>query len=289
MKKTFYTGLSATVLLICAAWSALAQEQSSLLWKVSGNDLPEPSYLFGTIHMLPEEKYFFSEAMQDALSRSNTLVLEAELDVPLSEQLKMATAMIMPDGKSWKDYMTDEEYVMLTSAFVDSLGLKAKKIEKYSKIRPIYVSGLILTDLLGKVKIYEQELSTLAKKDKKPIIGFETLQQQIDIVGDVTIEDQMEDLRKNSASMLRDYNELLNAYLAQDLEGLGKIALEDESFEELEGKLLSERNNNWINILKQKMPEQSLFVAVGAMHLVGENGLIEQLKKAGYEVEAVTQ
>lgn len=239
--------------------------------------------------MLPEDKYFFSEAMQDALSRSNTLVLEAELDVPLSEQLKMATAMIMPDGKSWKDYMTDEEYVMLTSAFVDSLGLKAKKIEKYSKIRPIYVSGLILTDLLGKVKIYEQELSTIAKKDKKPIIGFETLQQQIDIVGDVTIEDQMEDLRKNSASMLRDYNELLNAYLAQDLEGLGKIALEDESFEELEGKLLSERNNNWINILKQKMPEQSLFVAVGAMHLVGENGLIEQLKKAGYEVEAVTQ
>ncbi|MBI1287960.1 MAG: hypothetical protein GC178_10310 [Flavobacteriales bacterium] len=282
-----YTGLAATVFIIGSAFGSLAQDANSLLWKISGNGISKPSYLFGTIHMLPEDKYFFTDKMQAALNESETLALEAELDIPFAEQMKMATAMIMPDGKSWKDYMTDDEYAALTSAFVDSLGLKAKKIEKYSKIRPIYISGLILTDLLGKVKMYEQELSSMAKKDKKPIIGLETLKEQMDIVSGVSIEEQMEDLKKNTASILRDYNEMLDAYLAQDLHELEKSTEEDESFDAMEAKLLTERNDRWVKSIAEQVAKNPTFFAVGAMHLVGEKGLIQQLKTAGYTVEAV--
>lgn len=282
-----YTGLAASLFVIGSAFGSLAQDANSLLWKISGKELSKPSYLFGTIHMLPEDKYFFTEKMQAALNESETLALEAELDIPLAEQLKMATAMIMPDGKSWKDYMTEDEYTALTAAFVDSLGLKAKKLDKYSKIRPIYISGLILTDLLGKVKMYEQELSSMAKKDKKPIIGLETLQEQMDIVSGVSMEDQMEDLKKNTAGMLRGYNELLSAYLSQDLKELEKSASEDESFEDLETKLLTERNDRWVKAIEEQVAKNPTFFAVGAMHLVGEKGLIEQLKAAGYTLEAV--
>lgn len=237
--------------------------------------------------MLPQEKYFFTEEMQKALSSSDVLALEAEIDIPFAEQMKMATQMMMPDGKSWADYMSAEDFALVKSAFVDSLGIKDKKVDKYSKIRPIYVSGLILSELIGKVKMYEQELTAMAKKQDKEIIGLETIQEQMEIVAAIPVEDQMEDMKSTTASMLRDYNEMLEAYLAQNLIELEKVSTESEGFDKMEEKLLTERNDRWVKAIQELLTKQSTFFAVGAMHLVGENGLIEQLKAAGYTVEAV--
>jgi uncharacterized protein YbaP (TraB family) len=283
----FITALTTSLLLIGTSFVSFAQETNSLLWKVSGNDIDKPSYLFGTIHMLPEDKYFFTDKMQAALSSSEALALEVDLDIPLAEQMKMASQMIMPEGKSWADYMTKEEYATVKSAFVDSLGIKEKKVDKYSKIRPIYVSGLILSELLGNVKIYENELADMAKKQKKTILGLETFQEQMEIVGSITLEDQIEDLKQTTASMLRDYNEMLDAYITQNLDELEKVSTESDGFDKMEAKLLTERNDRWIKAIMEKLASRPTFYAVGAMHLVGENGLIQQLKNEGYSVEAV--
>ncbi|MGB0368039.1 MAG: TraB/GumN family protein [Flavobacteriales bacterium] len=283
----FFKGLAASLIIAGSAISSFAQETNSLLWKISGNDLAKPSYLFGTIHMLPADKYFFTDKMQSALDASDVLALEADIDIPLAEQMKMAADMIMPDGKTWKDYMTEEEYANLKSAFVDSLGIKEKKVDKYSKIRPIYVSGLIMTELLGKIKMYEKELSGMAKKAKKEIIGLETIQEQIKIVGDIPVEEQVEDLKTSTASMMRDYNAMLDAYTTQNLAELEKVSADHDSFETIEDKLLTDRNNRWIVSMKEMLPKNSTFFAVGAMHLIGETGLIKQLKAEGYTVEAV--
>ena len=282
----FLTTLATSLLVFGSAFGSFAQEANSLLWKVSGKDVTKPSYLFGTIHMLPEDKYFFTDKMQAALTSTDVLALEVDIDVPLAEQMKMAGEMIIPDGKSWADYMTADEYAAVKSAFVDSLGFKEKKMEKYSRIRPIYVSGLILSELLGKVKMYEQELTSMAKKGKKTIIGLETFQEQMDIVGSISLEDQMEDLKESTASMVRDYNEMLDAYVSQNLSELKKLS-DDESFDKMEAKLLTERNDRWVKAIEPKLASTPTFYAVGAMHLVGEKGLIEQLKAAGYSVEAV--
>lgn len=283
----FFSGLAASLIVLGSSLGSYAQETNSLLWKVSGKDLTKPSYLFGTIHMLPQDKYFFTDKMQEALNNSDILALEAEIDIPLAEQMKMATDMIMPDGKTWADYMTEDEYAMVKSAFVDSLGIKEKKIDKYSKIRPIFISGIIMTELLGKVKMYEQELSSMAKKEKKEIIGLETIKEQMEIVSGIPIEDQIKDLKETTASMMRDYNEMLEAYVSQDLNALEATTEDSESFDSMEAKLLTERNERWIKAIQEKLGEKSYFIAVGAMHLVGEDGLINQLQKAGYSVEAV--
>jgi uncharacterized protein YbaP (TraB family) len=282
-----FSGLATSFILFGSALGTIAQDNSSLLWKISGNEMAQPSYLFGTIHMLPEDKYFFTDNMKSALSSTEVLALEANMDIPFAEQMKMATDMLMPDGKSWTDYLSAEEYALVRSAFVDSLGIKEKKLEKYMKIRPIYVSGLILTDLLGNVKMYEQELTSMAKKDKKSVIGLETIQEQMAIVSNISIEDQMDDLKKATAGMLRDYNELLDAYLAQNLILLGELAAKEDGFDKMEAKLLTERNDKWISSMQDQLKKNPTFFAVGAMHLVGEKGLISQLKAAGYTVEAV--
>lgn len=284
----FFTRLAASFIILGSAFNSFSQEAKSLLWKVSGNELTSNSYLFGTIHMLPEDKYFFTDKMKQALDNCEVLALEADITPPsLAEQMKMATEMMMPDGKSWKDYLTEDEYSAVMSAMVDSLGIKEKKAEKYGHIRPIYVSGVILNELLGGVKMYEQELSSMAKKSKKPILGLETIKEQMDIVSSIPIEDQMEDLKNNTASMLSDYNEMLDAYTAQDLQKLAEVGEDTEGFDKIEGKLLKERNDRWIKLIEEQLAKNPTFFAVGAMHLTGKYGLIEQLKNAGYQVEPV--
>jgi len=283
----FFTSLATSLLVIGSAFGSYAQEANSLLWKVSGKDITKPSYLFGTIHMLPEDKYFFTDQMQAALTSSDVLALEVDIDVPMGEQLKMVGEMMMPDGKSWADFMTAEEYTLVKSAFVDSLGFKEKKVDKYSKIKPIYVSGLILSELLGNVKMYEKELTSMAKKEKKTIIGLETFQEQMEIVGSVSLEDQIQDLKESSASMVRDYNEMLDAYTSQNLAELEKAGEDSEGFDKMEEELLTKRNDRWVKAIQEKLANTSTFYAVGAMHLVGESGLIAQLKAAGYSVDAV--
>ncbi len=283
----FFSGLAASLIVFGSSIGCSAQDDNSLLWKVSSSDGGKPSYLFGTIHLLPEDKYFFTDKMQEALNSSDILALEAEIDIPFAEQMKMAADMIMPDGKTWADYMTEDEYAMVKSAFVDSLGIKEKKVDKYAKIRPIYVSGLIMTELLGKVKMYEQELSAMAKKEKKEIIGLETIKEQMNIVSGIPIEEQIKDLKETTASMMRDYNEMLEAYVSQDLKALEATTEDSKSFDSMEAKLLTERNERWIKTIQEKLGKKSYFFAVGAMHLVGESGLINQLQEAGYSVEAV--
>lgn len=283
----FFTSLATSLLVIGSALGGYAQEANSLLWKVSGKDITKPSYIFGTIHMLPEDRYFFTDQMQAALTSSDVLALEVDMDVPMAEQIKMAGEMMMPDGKTWADYMTADEYALVKSAFVDSLGFKEKKVDKYAKIKPIYVSGLILSELLGKVKMYEKELTTMAKKQKKNIIGLETFQEQMEIVGSVSLEDQLEDLKESTASMVRDYNQMLDAYTAQNLTELEKAGEESEGLDKMEEELLTKRNNRWVKAIQEKLANTSTFYAVGAMHLVGNKGLIAQLKAAGYSVDAV--
>lgn len=280
--------LCALSILILHMPATLAQTTNSLIWKISGDKVTTPSYLFGTIHMLPEEEYFFTEEMSKALESSERLVLEADMDIPLKEQLAMAQEMLMPDGRTWQDYLSEEEFATVRRAFVDSMGIKAKKFEKrFVRIRPIYVSGLVMTEALGKVKMYEQELMGMVKKDKKPVIGLETIQEQMKIVSSIPIEDQMDDLKETAATMMQDYEALLDAYTSQDLDLMNKLSRENESFEKMEHQLLTERNDRWVVKIQELLSDTSSFIAVGAMHLVGEKGLIEQLRAAGYTVEPI--
>lgn len=278
---------TALALLLLPA-SVIAQDAQSLLWKVTAPDSEKVSYLFGTIHLLPEEKFLFTEKMREAFDATETLALEMDINIPMGEQLKMAQQMMMPDGKSWAEYMTPEEFAALRSCYVDSLGVKANKFDKqYVRIKPLYLSGLVLTTLLGKVKAYEQELSAKAKKSKKEFYALETLEQQMGFMNSVSLEDQIAQVKEAGASILREYNRMLDAYLSQDLDALDAVARESGDFVGIEVELLTKRNEAWIPLIREQAAKSPTFFAVGALHLVGENGVIEGLRSAGFTVEAV--
>lgn len=261
---------------------------NALLWKITGNGITKPSYLYGTMHLMPEAKFFITPVMQNALKDCEALVLETEADIPMAKQLELAQKMLIPEGKSIADLMSADDYARLKKVMVDTLGIKEAKFTKqYGRIKPVFVSGLLLNDLLGKVKMYEQELTALAKKAKMKIGGLETIDEQMAVIETYPLNDQVADLARSNGSMMADYNKLVDAYTAQDLAAMKQLSDADPAMGAIEQKFLLERNRKWIPKVSQLVKESPSFIAVGALHLVGDEGLVLALRNAGFTVEPV--
>jgi len=263
--------------------------QNSLLWRISGNGLEKPSYIFGTIHLIPKDDYFFTDIMKEKFDSCENLVLEIDINLSLAEQLNAAKQMMFPDGKTLKDYMTENEFSSFKTYLSDSLGIKESTFKQMQRIKPLLSSGLILNDLIGKSKTYEQEFNKMAKKNKMEVSGLETLQFQMDLINKVSIEDQVKMLLEDdlSTNPLDEYYKMLSFYKTQNLDSLKVLIDSDDSMAELGDKFLKNRNTDWISKIEKLISKNSSFIAVGAGHLAGNEGVLNLLREKGYIIEPV--
>ena len=118
-------------------------------------------------------------------------------------------------------------------------------------------------------------------------IGLETLQFQMNMVNTVSNEEQMKMLLQGLSTNNSEFNKMLDAYLRQDLIGLGNLMNDAELSPEFNENLLLQRNRNWIPIISKLISEKPTFIAVGAGHLPGEKGVLNLLREAGYTVTPV--
>ncbi len=278
-------------LLVLVSVNLTAQNNNSLLWKVTGNELSQPSYIFGTIHMIPKKDYFFTPEMQNAFDSCQTLVIEADMfSIKLSEQIKLATKVVLPDHKTLQDYMDSTEYAQFKQVLIDSFGIKEKTIDKrYNRIKPFFLTALLLKQHIGKVKTYEQELYKTSKKQKMELIGLETLEFQMSLADSITIEEQVDGIAEDMAEISL-YYDMVELYKNQDLDGLHQMGIDELKAEgdlKFMNLIITERNKDWIPKIKELTANSTCFVAVGALHLVGVDGVLELLRKEGYSVTAV--
>ncbi|MEY3086039.1 MAG: hypothetical protein RL037_2269, partial [Bacteroidota bacterium] len=246
------------------------------------------SYLYGTIHAVPKDKFVVSPILSSAFESCDALALEIDLNMSLKEQIGMAQQIILPKGKSLKNYITSEDYNRFQRYCMDSLGMKKSKIKKYIKLKPFFITSIILQEQLGSIEGYDQYFNKEAKNRKIPSSGLETLEYQLTMVNTISIEEQADMLIESLGSEMIEYNKMLDLYLANDLNGLSEMINNAEmstaSFME---NFLTQRNKNWIPVIEKLISSQKTFIAVGAGHLPGEFGVIELLRKKGFQVEAV--
>lgn len=263
--------------------------ENSIIWKISGKGLKSPSFIFGTIHLVPKKEYFFTKKMQKSLESCKTLALEIDLDIPLKKQLEIAKKIVLPNNKTLSDYITAEEYNKFSSYYLDSLKIKKSKFNRIQRILPIMSSGLILNELIKNPVTYEKILEKKAKKQKMDIIGLETIDFQLSIFEKIELSEQIKFFCKPDtfSNPLTEYNVLLKAYTKQNLNELHKLMEFDDFMEDLENDMLTQRNKNWIPLIDKLINTQPTFIAVGAAHLPGEYGVINLLRKEGYTVTAV--
>lgn len=283
--KTLNKIVLAAIISICLAPSL--QAQNSILYKVEGNNI-QPSYVFGTVHMLPKEDFFIEEKVKKAFSESNLIVMELDMDDPSMQTEAMKYAMLAGDD-SLKNHMTEAEYNILDDYFSSKMGVG---MAGFVKMKPFVVSSTVMMAHLGQnMASFESTFVQMAKNQEKEIKGLETIAFQMAIFDAQPYEEQIDqviEMLQEEGGISGYFDKIISAYKTQDItvlyESLNEFFKEDEAFKE---KMLDERNQNWIPQIGEFSKNTSVFYAVGAGHLGGEEGVIYLLKKAGYTVTPV--
>lgn len=281
------------------ASNVVATDTKSLLWEVTGKDLKSPSYVYGTIHIIPKKDYFLTEATKKAFSLSQKVTFEInmkEMNNPMA-MLSIFTKALIPNGKKLKDFLNDEDYGLVQRKF-DSLGLPLKMLER---VKPMFLSVMVSNDgekmsfdgsstESNKSTSYEMEFLKMGESQKKEFGGLETVEFQMSIFDSIPYQAQAEMLVKTiktGGSGSSELAKMVEMYKSQDIEAMSQMLRSGDETElaGYENMLLNTRNSNWIPLMAKAMKEKSTFFAVGAGHLGGQKGVINLLKKEGYTVK----
>jgi len=266
------------------------KDDNSLLWEISGKGLKQPSYLFGTFHMMCKEDIQFSNNLLSAIQASKEVYFEMDLD-DASNTLGAMFFMNMKDGKTLRDFFTADEFLKLDTYFRDSLRTSLKT---FQKMKPSFLEAFLYPKMMPckNMSGVEQELLKIAAKDKKEIKGFETIAFQASVFDSIPYDVQAKSLLKTIDSIDAykvQFDKMVKVYKTQQIDQL-EAMFTDETFGIKDGLdvLLDKRNLNWVEQLKTILPNNNIFMAVGAGHLVGKKGLIELLRKEGYQVRPIS-
>lgn len=280
--------------------SAVVYEENlpnTVLWQIDSDELDAPSYLLGTIHLIPADMFFWPEEFQKAFEASTQVVLETnELSMDPSAMMSIMPKIMLPDGQTLEDLVTDAEYARIDQFFSD-MGLP---VVLFKNMKPFFLYMLVDIDMgslfRDDIKSYEMEITEIANQDEKPILGLETLDFQVSIFDSIPFEDQANLLVQSiddkmaaaETGAVSSSDELFQTYVDQDLNAiLREIMQTDVGLANFSRLLLEDRNRDWIPKIEEIVRQTPSLIAVGAAHLPGETGVIHLLKQAGYTLTPI--
>lgn len=297
MKKTL-----TFIIALLAASSMNAQ----ILYKITGKDAKGASYIIGTYHLADASFTEKIPGLQTALAETEQVYGEVNMEnimQPASSQ-KMTAAMMLPEGQTLKTVLTPEQFGKVSAFAKELMGVGLDNDMVFSQLgkmspRALATQFTLLLFMKNSTTPFnpangiDNFFQMQAKQNNKPIGGLETIDFQIETLYKSTpIERQVEELIclvDNKEYNLMMVQEITKAFYAQDLQAIKKAADEKlnnscDSTPEEEERLIYGRNDNWMKLMPSIMAEKPTFFAVGALHLVGERGMLAQLQKAGYTV-----
>ncbi len=270
-------------------------QENGLLWSITGNGLEQPSYLYGTIHMIDSDDFFWPNGTLEAFSATERVVFEIDMDMmnDMSAQFSMLMGVMMADGTTLGELLSEEDYAFITKEF-DELGLPMFLLER---MKPMFLTIFAGGDFSpeqftgGNIKSYEMEFMAMAEEQSKETGGLESVEFQMSIFDSIPYKAQadmlVEGLRSsdNGEDQLK---EMVELYKKQDLNGLNDMLnSEGETLMEYDHIILEGRNRAWIPVMDEMMKEKPTFFAVGAGHLAGETGVIHLLRAEGYQLRPI--
>ena len=285
MKNIFKTFIAC----ILSTFSLMAQEESSLLWKVEGNGI-KPSYIFGTFHLIPKADFEFKEKVEKAIKDTEITVLELDMDNP--KMMGGLQALMQLEGdKKLSAYMDEKEYEIIDTYLKEHMGIGMTAVNSF---KPFAISSMITLSMMGKQTVsYETEIITRTKADQKEVIGLETPEFQIGVFDTQPYDEQIDQVieyLEDEEKVATMFDDMIAKYKEEDIQGL--YSAMNETFEmepTFQKALLDDRNKNWIAKIGTISKEQKAFYGVGAGHLAGDQGVINLLRKAGYTVTPIVE
>lgn len=266
-----------------------------LLWKVSDRD--NALYLLGSFHLLKDEDYPVATDIETAFAAAEKVVFEVapeQLDAPGNSDLFLAAAGY-EGGRTLSDVLSPRLREKL-NRLLKRQGGAISQVEGYE---PWFVNLSLLLGLAQSLGFspdqgLDQYLIGRAEAAGKPTAGLETLQAQLDALDSTPIAEQvigLEDFIDRPQEMPSTLAGLHQAWRDGDVERLDALTRQDmlETTPETYRLLNVDRNDRWVPALRSMLDraDEDVLVVVGALHLLGDDGVVEKLRAAGYEVERV--
>lgn len=278
-------------LLVNISLAQLPSVENSIFWEVSGNGLKKSSYLFGSHHLLGSQYVDTLRNVSVKFDSSSTLVSEVLFDS--TQMIKMVRAATMKD--TTLEQLLPPEWYRETEMWLDELS-DYNQLSVFNQFNPATVQVTILQFLHEKVygrggvgmDIHFQQK---AKAEGKQLVSLETVDEQLHAFFQSTSYRKQAELliefvqhRETAEEELIRFNQL---YFNQYLSAV-EVAARDRYTQQELFETLYARNERWLNILPAEFSKGSAFVVVGALHLAGERGLVNQLRKLGYWVTPIS-
>jgi len=270
--------------ILCLVSGAFSQQTQSysLLWKITGNGLAKPSYLFGTMHVKDKRVFNFSDSVMLSLQSCHRFALEVHPDTLISV---MFAAMQNTDTlRNLDKLLSKQQY--------DDMAKKFQKKNGYpmGKIDPMVLESLMEPDDNkpdDAVSFIDAYLYGIARTLNKNIYGLENAESQYDeYYGSKTaVKERLLDLLddNNEAAVLEGKDEMVKVYSSGNLDKIYKYIQQTAMID----SSIVARNKVMAASMIKYMDNEGLFTAVGVAHLPGPDGVIALLKKAGYTVTCV--
>jgi len=268
---------------------SLAYAGQGLLWKVE-KDGAVASYVFGTIHSDDPAITTLPTPVERVFSRTRSFTIELDLD--LSTILNAQTLMLLPEEKDLSRMLGEQRYrkcisLMAEHGVPEMLVMRMKPWAIATQLSmPKPTTGLFLD-----LKMYQQ-----AQAKGIPTYGLETIQEQTDVFDKMTIEQQitiLDEAMENYRDLPDMIDTLKRLYLQRDLDGMQAFSKKHMNIGDaklagiIQQKLVYERNYRMVERMQIRLKEGDAFIAIGALHLPGEKGILNLLRQKGYRVEAV--
>lgn len=285
------------LLIIISLLLGFSSLQAQLLWKVSGKGLKHPSYLFATHNLISIQFLDSVPGLFKAFNECNMVVAEVVMN-NIDASAKIQKAAIMPNQTRINDLLNEDQSKLLDLELksVMKFGLKDVSILNPSLILSMYEME-IYKKLTGFTddKQSESYFQLVAAEKGMKIVGLETVEQQIAVLyGIGSLERQADILVETIQQKTNILNEMIHLnkmYKAGKIDEFVELSKGPDNItdmtEEEYAKLVDNRNADWMSKIPAYFKESSCFVTVGAIHLGGKNGLVKQLQREGYKVNAV--
>ncbi|MBF8149965.1 TraB/GumN family protein [Winogradskyella sp. F6397] len=269
------------------SYSGFSQEHSpyELLWKIEGNNLESPSYLFGTMHIDDARVFNFSDAVMPAIESSEFFALEVNADSLMTAIMRKEYDITANDF--YKNLLQPNDYKRLLKRFeeVNEYSLVDSEIMSPDQIVSMLIPDIDKDD--DKATFVDFYLLSQAQTMNKTIVGLEDIDDQINyfdnLSDDQKINKILSHLDVDVDSINRTKEIMTKIYATGNLDKIEEFINEHDVIDDV----MISRNRVMKNSIIDIMKKGSLFAGVGAAHLVGKENVIELLQKEGYNVSVV--
>ena len=290
-RKTIFAGL-------CCILLAISTSNAQVLYRISGNSAAAPSYILATNRMVD---ITFIDTIPNTFkcyAECNKVITEfAMQDYEAIAALRQAA--LLPDSVQLRNFYNDEQYHEIDDALRINLGMG---LDKLGRMKPSYLAEMLRSELMKRWLHYDEDrtmetfFERVALENNTPVYGLDDVGETMYMLFDrEPFHWQCEELQKvveYPEKEVRLERQLLEMYRYGRLADMAYLVKSPDNMTSLsysDYQIYAKRNKVWVKRLTPYLKEGKAFIKLNAIYLGGEDGLLAQLKAAGYRVKAVNR